>query len=149
MAERSHYGIDCRNKVSDAHKIRIPPFKLLDEAAPRSEKRRQNQPVKLLCPHCKHVFDYTARDVHPLLLLTDPLKNEPTCIAVHFLCGDGGCKSQLTVYIIKRYTNEEPSTAIMRLASAIFHIRCEFGHIPCFDYRNVVHTERTTQFFTF
>ena len=149
MAERNHHGIDCRNKVSDAHEIQIPSPKLLKEFVARSEKRRQIVAANLLCPHCKHVFDYTARDVHPLYLIAGPLKSEPVSVAVQFLCGDGGCKSQLTVHVLKKYKNEEPSTAILRLASAIFHIRCEFGHIPRFDYRNVVHAERTRQFFPF
>lgn len=149
MAELNDYGIDCRNKLSDAHEIHIPPPKLLEEFVARSEKRRQLVRTNLLCPHCKHVFDYTTRDVHPLYPIAGPLKSEPVCVAVQFLCGDGGCKSQLMVHVITNYNNEEPSTAILRLASAIFHIRCEFGHIPCFDYRNVVHADRTRQVFPF
>src|SRR5579872_6073671 len=149
MAERNQHGIDCRNKASDAHEIQIPSPKLLEEFLARSGKRRQIVAANLLCPHCKHVFDYTVRDVHPLYLTAGPRKSDPVCVAVQFLTGDGGCKSKLTVHVIKKYKNEEPSTAILRLASAIFHIRCEFGHIPRFDYRNVVHAERTRQFFPF
>ena len=147
MAEHNHYGIDCRNNVPKAHTIQIPPPKLFDEVVARSLKRRHLVPANLLCPHCKHVYEYTTRDVHPLLLAADQLQDEPICVAVQFLCGDAGCTSQLTVHIIKNYKSEEPSTVIVRLTSAIFHIRCEFGHIPCFDYRNVVHAGGIRRFF--
>ena len=149
MAERNRYGIECRNNVSEAHTIQIPPPKLFDEVVARSLERRHMVPANLLCPHCKHVYEYTARDVYPIFLVADQLKEEPNCFAIHFLCGDGGCKSQLTVHIIKNYKSEEPSTVIVRLTRAIFHIRCEFGHIPCFDYRNVICAEGTGGFLPF
>ena len=145
MAKGNHYGIDCRDNVSDAHTIQIPRPRAFVRVVGLSEERRHIMPVNVLCPHCKHVYEYRNEDVHPLLL-PDPFKDEPFCAAIQFSCDDGNCKSQLTVHVIEDYPMEI-STAILRLACAIFHIRCEFGHIPRFDCSNVAHAEVTERLF--
>jgi hypothetical protein len=138
MSEGSHYGVDCRNSGSDRHTIPLYPTGYLKRRVRPSGKSRHIIPINLLCPYCKHVYDYTALDVHPIVTDQDRPLDLPLFVSVKFLCGDGECKSQQTVHVIKKYPNEETSAAIVRLTAAIFHNRCEFGHIPCFDFRNVL-----------
>jgi hypothetical protein len=134
MLEGSHYGVDCRNSGSDRHTIPLYPSYLKRRVRPSSGQSRHIVPTNLLCPCCKHVYDYTALDVH----VTDQFNDRPLFVSVEFLCGEGDCKSKQTVHVLKKFPNEETSAAIVRLATAIFHNRCEFGHIPCFDCRNVL-----------
>ena len=140
MGEPDQYGIDCQNRDLGLHTFQIPPPKLFGRDIDPSETTTSIEPVNLLCPECRHVYAYTALDVHRRLFpIADQglAQSEPICIAAEFLCGDGGCRAPLTVHAMK-HRREITALVFAQLREAIFHVLCRFGHTPHFEDRNLV-----------
>jgi hypothetical protein len=143
MREQYRYGIHCQNQSSGVHTIQIPPPKLFGTGVNPSKKAKDIVSVNLLCPYCKHVYVYTAREIRERLFRKqdqDLVRSEPICVAVEFVCGEGDCRSRLTVHAMK-YELESNAVAVAQLKQAIFHVSCHFGHTPRFDPQRVVHCD--------
>jgi hypothetical protein len=151
MQKLDRYGIDCRNQSHGVHTIQIPPPKLLVIDTSPSATPKDIVSENLSCPECRHVYAYTAQDVHQRLFRIadrDLVPNPPICISVEFLCGEKGCITPLKVHVVT-YGRENRTFVIAQLQHATFHISCRTGHAPHFDAANLVHIDEIGPFAPF
>ena len=152
MTPTAYHSLECKNKASrpGPHTFRIPPPKLLQPRGDQSESTIEISPANFACPHCRHVYEYTALDVVHFDADTSAQYVEPMALnlfVAELRCGATGCRFRVIVYTpIRKY---ETRTAILeRLAKSTFHISCKARHTPLFpnDVSLLVRAEETGPF---
>ena len=151
--DASVYGIDCKNQSSGEHTFQIPPPRLFDTNTSQQAKATDIPSVNLLCPQCKLVFGYSARDIHPRLWRIEDqhlCRIPPACFLVEFLCGTQSCEAPLRVHVFA-YGHTDRRIVLAQLKEATFHVPCPSleGHYPRFDPKKLVNIELTGPFAPF
>ena len=150
MTPVAYHSLECKNKTAriGAHTFRIPPPKLLESGGDPSEATIKIHPANFACPHCRHIYEYTALDVVHFDADTSATEAlAPNLFIAEFLCGSPGCRFRVIVYTpIRKYENR--TSLLDRLAKSIFRILCTARHTPQFpnDERSLLRAEETGPF---
>jgi hypothetical protein len=133
MRPVNYRALECKNRhsASGVHEIRIPLPKLADKPPNPLETANNIPAVNVACPRCRHVYEYTQKNVHWYLsqiLDQDPIPTEPISFAVEFVCTEPGCKALVLMHTM-REKHESKKDVLERLAHSVFHVYCLNGHI--------------------
>jgi len=94
---------------------------------------RGGGPRNFLCPACKHVFEYSAQDVHQQPFgetAQDQARKARSVACVEVPCGAQGCAALLRIRIFAAFDADPREAAIRSLAGATAHdLPCGAGHI--------------------
>lgn len=85
-----------------------------------------------LCPHCKHLYEYSARDARPVPVLAAPYKSgRPESVACILLpCGAQSCAALLRIRTeIASDTDPRQAAPAALIAAQAHDIPCDRGHI--------------------
>jgi hypothetical protein len=128
------YELDCKNTAASfgAHHIDLPlPAQLTLGGAPPSRDHIKN--VAFICPLCEHVHRYDGSDLRHRVNQVDLERMPPVPVPVRItiLCRHAGCGVAVTVYTTRKPSEKRPDV-VVRLRRAVFHVRCENGHIVDF-----------------
>jgi hypothetical protein len=92
-------------------------------------------PRNFLCPLCKHVFEYSAKDVRPVpfdATLQDGVRKHRNVVCLKVVCGTGTprCVSTVRIRTLTAFDAVPLTVAAEILQNSVAHaISCDRGHV--------------------
>lgn len=124
-------ALTCKNP-NCARPIPLPPAKRPDKFQHQQLWPTDGAPRNFLCPSCKHVYEYSAQDVHLVSFdetAPEQVREPRNVVCIELPCGASDCESRLRIRTLMAGDEDPGEEAHNFLVLSTFHdVPCGQGH---------------------